>query len=482
MRWGMLYLSTGRHPSARLRAVALGLSVVTIGSGFIGVIPVEPASAATVERTFPHAQGRLAAPSAFVPPTADAGDDQSVPEGNVVTLDATRSTSSNLVTRTYTTSADFAEGTSINLTDTPARPASPRRHDGGVRVHLDRRLPARHRRQDRHRDRRGARRVLVGAAEPASRTRRGPRSTTTATSGSATAPRPAPSAASPRAPSRRSASSRTASASTATATGRSTRRPASTTSRPGRTRRSVDTDGGVETAVDECILTLRPDERHRDPPGVRRRREPRLGRRRRTGRQRPASSTASAPDGTIVRSINMRVARPDRRDRRASAAATAASSTRTGSSGRPPDANNLVRLDPSKPNGHADLIRDIDLGRTSRTGSASTRAGSSGSRTGPPTPSRRSALPGEILGTFPTERRRATTAASRRPPTATSGSRTPAAASVSRLRNNGTLVTVIGVGSGADRRRRRRGRQGLGHEPRRRARRRGSTRRPTPWT
>ena len=96
MRWGMLDLSTGRHPSAKLRAVALGLSVVTVGSGFIGLVPVAPARAATAERQFPHGQGRLAAPSAFVPPTADAGDDQSVPEGNVVTLDATRSTSSNL--------------------------------------------------------------------------------------------------------------------------------------------------------------------------------------------------------------------------------------------------------------------------------------------------------------------------------------------------------------------------------------------------
>jgi hypothetical protein len=50
-------------------------------------------------------------------PTADAGDDQDVPEGSLVTLDATRSRASNVVTRTWTTSADFAEGGQINLTD-----------------------------------------------------------------------------------------------------------------------------------------------------------------------------------------------------------------------------------------------------------------------------------------------------------------------------------------------------------------------------
>ena len=116
---GFFGVSIGRRTSVTTRAAALVLSVITVGGGFISFLPVAPAVASNSGRDASVGHGRLAAQSSFVPPIADAGDDHSVTEGNVVTLDATRSTSSNLVTRTYTTSADFAEGSSINLTDTP---------------------------------------------------------------------------------------------------------------------------------------------------------------------------------------------------------------------------------------------------------------------------------------------------------------------------------------------------------------------------
>ena len=93
MRSGMLNLSTRRRASMTMRLLAIVLGVVTIGGGVFGAIPVAGASAATTTRDPSFRQGRLDAPvSVFVPPTADAGDDQSVPEGSVVTLDATRST------------------------------------------------------------------------------------------------------------------------------------------------------------------------------------------------------------------------------------------------------------------------------------------------------------------------------------------------------------------------------------------------------
>ncbi len=195
---GIWILSAGRRRSLTSRALALTLGVITVLSGGLGgAMPVGATTSAPADRdpAF-RAGGRDALGPVFVAPTADAGDDQSVTEGNVVTLDATRSKSSNLVTRTYTTSADFAEGTSINLTDTP--PDQLRLDDTteafefiwiaasarGTVVKIN-----------------TASGVVLGEyrtapAEPWRRIRRAPPSTTTATSGSATAPRPAALAAS----------------------------------------------------------------------------------------------------------------------------------------------------------------------------------------------------------------------------------------------------------------------------------------------
>ena len=117
MRSGSLTLSAGRRPSTTTRALSLLLGLVTALSG--GLASALPVSAIAGKQGSDAAVVQNAPAPVFVAPTADAGDDQSVTEGSVVTLDATRSKSSNLVTRTYTTSADFAEGTSINLTDTP---------------------------------------------------------------------------------------------------------------------------------------------------------------------------------------------------------------------------------------------------------------------------------------------------------------------------------------------------------------------------
>ena len=363
MRWGMLDLSTGRRPSATLRAVALTLSVATVGSGFIGLLPVTPAQAAAAGRDPSVRQGRLAAPTpTFVPPTADAGDDQSVPEGNVVTLDATRSTSSNLVTRTYTTSADFAEGTSINLTDTP--PDQLRLDDTteafefiwiaasnrGTVVKIDTVTgqvlgqywsAPQNRAKDPSRttvDHNGnvwvgnrAETSAVGGVAKGSVTQIG-----LVENGQCV--------------------DRNGNGVIDTSTGLNDIKAWPNAS-------GVDSNGGVETAVDECILTyVRTNgvairqvsvdaDNHVWVGGA-------------AQGNSPSWFDRLAPDGTIVRSINMRAP------------------AQTGESGvvvccygglvdpagilwSSSGANNLVRLDPSFPNGHPDLIRNINLGRTS---------------------------------------------------------------------------------------------------------------------
>ena len=225
---GIWILSAGRRRSLTSRALALTLGVITVLSGGLGgAMPVGATTSAPPDRdpAF-RTGGRDALGPVFVAPTADAGDDQSVTEGNVVTPRR------DPVQELQPGHADLHDLGRLRRGDLDqpdrhaSRSAPPRRHHRGLRVHLDRRLRPRHRGQDRHGHRRRPRRVLVGARRTGRRIRRAPRSTTTATSGSATAPRPAASAAWRRAPSRRSASSRTASASTATATASSTPRPA----------------------------------------------------------------------------------------------------------------------------------------------------------------------------------------------------------------------------------------------------------------
>ena len=54
-------------------------------------------------------------PPPFVPPIADAGPDQTVNEGSVVTLDATNSEASGLLLDTYTTTEEFDLGDGVNI-------------------------------------------------------------------------------------------------------------------------------------------------------------------------------------------------------------------------------------------------------------------------------------------------------------------------------------------------------------------------------
>ncbi|HET9347339.1 MAG TPA: RHS repeat-associated core domain-containing protein [Candidatus Limnocylindrales bacterium] len=439
----MLGLSTGRHPSARLRAAALGLSVVTVGGGLVGVLPVEPVRAAsTIERESSLRIGRFQAPSQFVPPTADAGDDQSVPEGTVVTLDATESTSSNLVTRTYTTSADFAEGTSINLTDTP--PDQLRLDDTteafafiwiaassrGTVVKIDTETGE-----------------ILGEYWSAPQNRsKDPSRTTVDHNGNVWVGNRAEGS-SLGGVARGSVTQvgllengqcvdRNGNGTIETSTGRGDIRPWPNSS-------GVDTNGGVETAADECILTyVRTNgvairqvsvdaENHVWVGGA-------------AQGNSPSFFDRLAPDGTIVRSINMRAP------------------AQTGESGvvvccygglvdpagilwSSSGSNNLVRLDPSFPNGHADLIRNIGLGRTSY-GLGIDPGGFLWQSNWTSNTVMKISPAGAILNTFGTsggnnDRGVAVTADGDVWVANSAGD------SVSRLRNNGSLVTVIGVGN-----------------------------------
>ena len=104
--------------SVTKRMVYLLVALATAFGGLFTASP-EPVRAGSLPQPPQQATVATSEASLYVGPKADAGDDQSVREGSVVTLDGTRSTASNLVTRTYTTNADFREGTSISLTDQP---------------------------------------------------------------------------------------------------------------------------------------------------------------------------------------------------------------------------------------------------------------------------------------------------------------------------------------------------------------------------
>ena len=349
------------------------------------------------------------------------------------------------MTRTYTTSADFAEGDLDQPDRHAARPAPARRHDRGVRLHLDRRVEPRHGREDRHEDRRRPRRVLVGASEPGQgpvaddgrpqrqRLGRQPRRGQRGRRRRQGLSRPI------------SASSRTASASIGTATASSTRRPASATSRPGRTRPGVDNDGGVETAADECVIHyVRTNgvairqvsvdaENHVWVGGAA------LG-------GAPTSSTASPRTG------------------RSSGRSTCACPPRPANPGVViccygglVDPNGilwssagqqqlLVRIDPSKPNGHADLMRVHPARRDLLRPRDRRATATSGSRTGSSTRSRRSARRARSSTRIPPAariRRGVAATADGDIWVANSGGNT-----VSRLRgSDGAVLAVIPVGA-----------------------------------
>ncbi len=69
--------------------------------------------------------------------------------------------------RTYTLDADFDRGRPRQRRPRHTAPATARRHDADLQLHLGRRLLQRHHRQDQHRDRRHHRRVFHLAAGPA---------------------------------------------------------------------------------------------------------------------------------------------------------------------------------------------------------------------------------------------------------------------------------------------------------------------------
>ncbi|HET9520076.1 MAG TPA: PKD domain-containing protein, partial [Candidatus Limnocylindrales bacterium] len=364
MRWGSSVLSARGRRSITFRAVAVALGVVTVLSGSLSeAMPMATARAAQTNLDSGFRHGRLNAEfPVFVPPTADAGDDQSVPEGSVVTLDATRSTSSNLVTRTYTTSADFAEGTSINLTDVP--PDQLRLDDTteafefiwiaassrGTVVKIDTVTgevlgeywsAPQNRAKDPSRttvDHNGnvwvgnrAETSGVGGVAKGSVTQIG-----LVENGQCV--------------------DRNGNGAIDTSTGLGDIKGWPNAS-------GVDSNGGVETAVDECVLTyVRTNGVAIRQVSVDADNHVWVGGAAQGGS--PSFFDRLAPDGSIVRSINMRAP------------------AQTGETGvvvccygglvdpagilwSSSGSNTIVRIDPSQPNGHADLVRVTNLGRTS---------------------------------------------------------------------------------------------------------------------
>jgi RHS repeat-associated protein/uncharacterized repeat protein (TIGR01451 family) len=434
-------LSARRRQTVTSRALAVLLgSLTAISGGLSGAMPVVAGSSGAPDRAF--GGGRLnAAGPVFVPPTADAGDDQSVPEGSVVTLDATRSKSSNLVTRTYTTSADFAEGTSINLTDTP--PDQLRLDDTteafefiwiaasnrGTVIKIDTTTgevlgefwsAPQNRAKDPSRttvDHNGN--VWVGNRAEASGVSGVARGSVTqiglVENGQCI--------------------DRNGNGTIDTSTGLGDIKGWPNSS-------GADTNGGTDTAADECILNyVRTNGVAIRQVSVDADNHVWVGGAAQGGS--PSMFDRVAQDGTIVRTINMR------------------SNAQTGESGvvvccygglvdpagilwSSSGSSTLVRIDPSKPNGHADLVKITNLGRTSY-GLGIDPDGFLWQSNWTANTVQRISPAGAILGTFATSGgsndRGVAVTSDGDVWVANSGGN-----SVSRLRNNGTLVTVIPVG------------------------------------
>jgi RHS repeat-associated protein/uncharacterized repeat protein (TIGR01451 family) len=440
---GIWILSAGRRRSATRRALALTLGVITVFSGGLsGALPVGARTPSPTDHDSAYRTGRLdALAPVFVPPTADAGDDQTVAEGNVVTLDATRSKSSNLVTRTYTTSADFAEGTSINLTDTPPDQlrldhtteafgfiwiaASNR----GTVVKID-----------------TATGVVLGEYWSAPQNRaKDPSRTTVDHNGNVWVGNRAEG--SPVGGVVKGSVTQIGLAENGQCVDRNGNGLIDTSTGLGNIRvwpnsSGVDSNGGVETAADECIINyVRTDGVNIRQVSVDADNHVWVGGAALGGQ--PTFFDRLAPDGTIVRSINMRLP------------------AQTGEPGivnccygglvdpngilwSSADNNNyLVRIDPSKPNGHADLMRVIPLGVTSY-GMGIDPDGNIWQSNWVYHTVKKINPAGAILGTFPTggfNTRGVAVTQDGDVWVANSGS-----ASVSRLRNNGTRVAIIPVG------------------------------------
>ena len=125
----------------------------------------------------------------------------------------------------------------------------------------------------------------------------------------------------------------------------------------------VDTDGGVETAADECLINyvrtkgvairqVSVDaENHVWVGGA-------------AQGNSPSFFERLAPDGTVVRSINMR-ASAETGEAGPVACCYGGLIDKAGILWSSSGLNHLLRIDPLKPNGHADLVRVIPLGRTS---------------------------------------------------------------------------------------------------------------------
>ncbi len=442
---GIWILSAGRRRSLTSRALALTLGVITVLSGGLGgAMPVGATTSAPLDRdpAF-RTGGSNALGPVFVAPTADAGDDQSVTEGNVVTLDATRSKSSNLVTRTYTTSADFAEGTSINLTDTP--PDQLRLDDTteafgfiwiaasarGTVVKID-----------------TATGLVLGEYRTAPQNlSRDPSRTTVDHNGNVWVGNRAE--ASGVGGVAKGSVTQIGLVENGQCVDRNGNGVIDTSTGLGNIRAwpnaapSPDTNGGVETAADECIINyVRTNGVAIRQVSVDADNHVWVGGAALGGS--PTFFDRLDPTGAIVRTINMRVP--------AQTGETGIVNCCYGGLVDPngilwssADNNNyLVRIDPSKPNGHADLMRVIPLGATSY-GLGIDPDGNIWQSNWVYHTVKKISPAGAVLNTYSTGGFNTRGVAATEDGdiwVANSGS-----ASVSRLRNNGTLVTRIPVGS-----------------------------------
>ena len=372
-------------------------------------------------------------PSTDVPPIANAGADQSVPEGSVVTLDGSASHASGLLAHTYSTTADFANGRAVNLSDATAdqlslddasRPfdfvwiaASAR----GTVLKVDARTgkvlgeyasaP-----QDRAKDPAGATVDKDGNAWV------GNRAEQSAVGGVAKG-----SVAEIGLAENGQCVDRNGNGKIDTSTGLGDIKPWPNAS-------GADDDGGVDTAADECIVRyVRTDGVGISQLSVDAANNVWAGGPSGTGA--PRFFDRISPAGAIVRSIDMSAVRC------CAGGLVDPSGTLWSSSG---DANQLVRIDPSRPNGDADLVKTTALGRLSA-GLAIDPGGSIWQANGTSNSVQKVSPTGAVTGTFATGGASNARAVSVTPDSdvwiANSGSN-----SVSRLRNNGTFVTQVGVG------------------------------------
>ena len=190
------------------------------------------------------------------------------------------------------------------------RPAPARRPGRPVQLHLGGRFVEGHDRQDRHRDRRHPGRVPHLAA----RASRPDSSRTTVDRRRQRLGRPT----GPATASSTSACGRPTSAWTATATARSRRRAATATSCPWPNTGGADTNGGVSTAADECIIHYTRVTAGGTPARDGQRGQRRLGQRH-SAPTRASSTSSTGPPGSIVarsRPSARRLRRPRRRERR----------------------------------------------------------------------------------------------------------------------------------------------------------------------